>query len=270
MSNQHATTFRRLHQGTTPLLLPNAWDAASASLFEHAGAAAIATTSAGMAWALGYRDGGLVPPDAVVGAAARMARVLGVPLSIDIENGYSDDPQAVASLVRRLADIGVAGINIEDGSDDPALLVAKIGAIRDSLARSGADLFVNARCDVFLAGLAAAPQQAAETIRRGQRYADAGADGLFVPGLAEMADIAAVADGVALPLNVMAWPGLPGVAALAQAGVRRFSAGSSLPQVAWGVAEQAARAFLATGGSAPPLQVVARPFGDMQALFPAA
>src|ERR1700722_2722709 len=105
------TTFRELHKNTTPLRLPNAWDAGSARLFESQGATAIATTSAGVAWALGYQDGRLLPVDEVIGAASRMARVLKVPLSFDIENGYSDDPKIVADNVMRLVDLGVAGIN---------------------------------------------------------------------------------------------------------------------------------------------------------------
>src|SRR5581483_7894245 len=113
--SQAAATFRHLHSNTTPVRLPNAWDAGSARLFESQGATAIATTSAGVAWALGYQDSRSLPVDEVVAAASRMARVLSVPLSVDIENGYSDNPQAVAATVRRLVDLGVAGINIEDG-----------------------------------------------------------------------------------------------------------------------------------------------------------
>lgn len=119
MSNPTTAAFRRLHHNDSPLLLPNAWDAASAGLFQHAGATAIATTSAGMAWGLGYQDGRSLPVSEVVATAARIVRVLKVPLSVDIENGYSEDPHAVAQLAQRLADIGVAGINIEDGPDDP-------------------------------------------------------------------------------------------------------------------------------------------------------
>src|SRR5277367_3145964 len=112
----HSTaTFGRLHINTMPLRLPNAWDAGSARLFESLGATAIATTSAGVAWALGYKDGRLLPVDEAVAVASRMARVLTVPLSVDVENGYSDNPQKVADNVMRLVDLGVAGINIEDG-----------------------------------------------------------------------------------------------------------------------------------------------------------
>lgn len=267
MSNANSATLRQLHQTTAPLLLlPNAWDAASARLFESAGARAIATTSAGVAWALGYTDGRALPVDEVVGVASRMARVLTVPLSIDIENGYSDDAKAVAELACRLADIGIAGLNIEDGRDSPDLLAAKIEAVRGAVARTNIDLFVNARTDVFLAGLAEPARRVQETIRRATQYAQAGADGLFVPGLSEPSDIRSIAAATSLPLNVMAWGGLPGATALATLGVRRLSAGSAFPQQAWGSAERAARDFLATGDSAPLLDG-AKQFAEMQQLL---
>jgi 2-methylisocitrate lyase-like PEP mutase family enzyme len=271
-TSRHATggtvsLFRRLHDATAaPLVLPNAWDAVSARLFESAGAKAVATTSAGLAWALGYADGRALPVDEAVGAAARMARVLGVPLSVDIENGYSDDPKAVVGLVQRLVDIGVAGINIEDGHDDPEVLSRKIGAIREFLARTHADLFVNARTDVLLAGLAEPSKRVEETIRRATRYAAAGADGLFVPGLHEPTDIESVARATPLPLNVMAWGGLPAAASLATLGVRRLSAGSAIPQLAWATAGRAAKQFLDTGRS-DALLAGAKPFGEVQQLF---
>src|SRR5262249_7701547 len=178
-----AQKFRELHDNRTPLRLPNAWDAASARLFESAGATAIATTSAGMAWSLGFRDGRIVPADEVIAAAARIARVVTVPLSVDIENGYSDDPRTVAATVIRLAELGVAGINIEDGRDAPDALARKIEAIRSALSKSSADLFVNARSDVFLARLVDESRFVEESIARGTLYSRAGADGLFLPAI---------------------------------------------------------------------------------------
>lgn len=258
--------FRQLHRAATPLVLPNAWDAASARLFEHAGAAAIATTSAGLASSLGHADGRALPVDEAVGAVARIARVLTVPLSVDIENGYSDDSQAVVELVQRLLDLGVMGINIEDGRDAPAMLAAKIEAIRAFLHRTNADLFVNARTDVVLAGLAEPSERVEETIRRATLYSAAGADGLFVPGLREPTEIEDVALATRLPLNVMAWGGLPGAAALSKLGVRRLSAGSAIPQLVWGQAERAARDFLETGHS-DSLSADAKPFAEVQRLF---
>jgi 2-methylisocitrate lyase-like PEP mutase family enzyme len=260
-------TFRRLHRDTWPLRLPNAWDAASARLFESQGATAIATTSAGVAWALGYRDGRLVPIEQLLAAAARMARVLTVPLSVDIENGYSDSPQGVSEHVKRLIDLGVAGINIEDGPDDPLLLATKIESIRNVVAKSGTGLFVNARSDVFLASLVETPKLVAESIARGKRYLDAGADGLFLPGIVDATHIKTVAESVPLPLNVMAWPGLADAAALGRLGVRRLSAGSGISQAIWAKAALLAREFLKNGRS-DPLAEASMPYPELQALFP--
>jgi 2-methylisocitrate lyase-like PEP mutase family enzyme len=259
--------FRQLHRNTVPLRLPNAWDAGSARLFENLGATAVATTSAGLAWALGYRDGRHLPVREVVAAAARMARVLAVPLSIDLENGYSDEPGVVADHVMRLVDLGVAGINIEDGPDQPALLASKIEAIRDAVSKAGADLFVNARCDVFLASLVEQPRLVEESIARGRLYAGAGADGLFVPGIVQAEDIKAVVHAVALPLNALAQPGLADAAELGRLGVRRLSAGSGISLALWGKAEALARDFLQSGRSEP-LSDAALPYRQMQELFP--
>lgn len=260
-------TFRQLHSHTTPLRLPNAWDAGSARLFEKQGALAIATTSAGVAWALGFRDGRSLPVSEAVAVAARMARVLTVPLSFDVENGYSDDPQVVADNVMRLVDLGVAGINIEDGPDKARLLASKIEAIRNAVSRAGADLFVNARSDVFLAGLVEKSKQVEESIARGNVYARAGADGFFLPGIVQARDIEAVFNGVPLPLNAMAWPGLADATQLGKLGVRRLSAGSGISQVSWGKAATLARDFLESGRSEP-LSEASMPYAQLQELFP--
>jgi 2-methylisocitrate lyase-like PEP mutase family enzyme len=262
----NAAIFRQLHDGPQPLRLPNAWDAGSARLFESLGAAAIATTSAGLAWALGYADGGKLPADAAIHAAAGIARVLTVPLSVDMENGYADDAATIGETIRRLLDVGVAGINIEDGTRAPAVLAAKIEAIRNAAAKAGTDIFVNARTDVYLANLADASRRIDETLSRGAIYRAAGADGLFVPGLHEPAEIQAIVAGAGLPLNVMAWPGLIPVDELGQLGVRRFSAGSSISQMLWGQAETLARDFLDSGRSES-LAKGAMPYARIQALF---
>ncbi|BBU31287.1 hypothetical protein BTHE68_50210 [Burkholderia sp. THE68] len=247
MSN--ASTFRQLHDQSTPLLLPNAWDAGSARLIEAQGASAIATTSAGFAWALGYPDGRKLPFDEVVGSVRRIVRVLQVPLSVDVENGYSDDPETVAAHVLQLADLGIAGINIEDGPDAPSLLAAKIEAIKNAVAKAGLDLFVNARSDVFLASLVEQAKQPQEAIARGHVYASAGADGLFLPALVQPSDIEAIAGAIRLPLNVMALPGLADATILGKFGVRRLSAGSGISQVVLGRAKALAKDFLTHGRS---------------------
>lgn len=246
---ERATRFRALHQGRHPLLLANAWDLGSALLIQSLGAPAIATTSAGVAWTQGQGDGGQLSPNAQLSLTASMAARLQVPLSVDIENGYSDDPAAVASFVVELARSGAVGINIEDGTDAPDLLVAKITAIRSGLSVAGLDLFINARTDVYLRALVPAAERVAATLARAQLYAAAGADGLFVPGLSDSGDISTITEGTPLPLNLLAVPGLAAADALHALGVRRLSTGSALPQRLWRVVEELAGGFLAAGAS---------------------
>lgn len=261
-----ASELRQLHDQSMLLRLPNAWDAGSARLIEAQGARAIATTSAGFAWALGYPDGRRLPVSEVVASVTRIVRVLRVPLSVDIEHGYSDNPATVADTVMRLVDLGVAGINIEDGPDAPSLLASKIVAIRNALSKAGADLFVNARSDVFLASLVDKPKQPGESIARGDLYASAGADGLFLPALVDAAQIETIVKAVPLPLNVMALPGLPDAAALERLGVRRLSGGSAIAQVVMGLAKALAEHFLLDGKSEALLEH-ALPYAEMQSLF---
>lgn len=260
-----ANDFRKLHDNTTPLHLPNAWDAGSARLVESLGARAVATTSAGFAWALGYPDGRVLPFDEVRDEVRRMVRVLKVPLSVDVEHGYADDPETVADHVMQLVDLGIAGINIEDGRDPASLLAGKIEAIRNALAKAGADLFVNARSDVFLASLVDREQQVDESIARGTLYASAGADGLFLPALKTLPEIERVTGAIGLPLNVMALPGLADGATLGKHGVRRLSAGSGIAQVLLGKAQGLARDFLRDGRSDVLDQAL--PYSEIQNLF---
>ena len=237
--------FRNLHQGPV-LVLPNAWDAGTARLIESIGAKAIATTSAGLAWSRGYPDGNALPIDQLIAATRDIARVIRVPLTIDIEAGYSDDPRAVAELVVRVLDIGVVGINIEDGAASADLLCKKIAAVREKAARSGVDLFVNVRTDVYLGGIASGDAAIEEVIHRASRYRAAGCDGLFVPGLSDGDAMAAIAEAIKpMPLNIMALPSLPSMDALQKHGVRRLSAGSAIAQAALGCTSRLAAGFLA-------------------------
>lgn len=241
-------TFRRLHAGSRLLLLPNAWDAATAALFRSAGAPAIATTSAGLAWACGYGDGDKLPQSSLLFAVRSICRVAGgVPVTADVENGYSDDPEEVAHLAVELRDAGVSGINLEDGTASPEIHAAKIEAIKRALGVRGDDLFINARTDVYLRELAEGDEAVRETIARGKRYASAGADGFFVPELGGNEAIRAVASAVALPLNLMAVPGLPSTGELYALGVRRLSAGAAISKVAFATAERLASAFMRDG-----------------------
>jgi 2-methylisocitrate lyase-like PEP mutase family enzyme len=244
-----ADEFHRLHVPGKPLLLANAWDAGSARVIESCGAAAIATTSAGLAWAHGYPDGDILPRGLLRTAVAEIARVVSVPLSVDAEGGYSDDPKAVGEVVRAIVDAGGIGINIEDGTASPDLLVEKIAAARTAAASAGVKLFINARTDVYLRGLVHADRAIDETLERAARYREAGCDGIFVPGLADPEAIRTIAAAVELPLNVLVVPNLPPVAALADLRVARVSAGSGIAQVVAGVVQRVATDFLANGRS---------------------
>lgn len=256
--------FRDLHSASTVLLLPNAWDVGSAALIESLGASAIATTSAGVCWAHGYADGGALPPDDLVSTARAIARVVQVPLSVDMEAGYSDQPPAVAALAARLRDVGAVGINIEDGAGAPELLCRKIEAIRRL---AGGGLFINARVDVYLRSLATADDALEQVCRRAKLYQAAGCDGIFLPGLADVQAMAEIAQSIApQPLNVMLVPGLPAPEVLHRHGVRRLSAGSALAQAAMGHLSSLASQFLA-GHSEAVSGAAGVAYGPMNALF---
>jgi 2-methylisocitrate lyase-like PEP mutase family enzyme len=248
MRRDHAERFRALHAAGRLLVLPNAWDALSARVVEAAGAEAIATSSAAIAWAHGYPDGEHLPLDALVDAVRAIARVVSIPVTVDLERGYSDDPAAVVEAVARVAGAGAAGVNLEDRAAPPEVLAAKIRACKADAALAG--VFVNARTDVFLRG--ALPKEAAlaEAIARGRAFADAGADGLFVPKIAALDGITEVARATPLPLNVMIVPGLPSVSDLRAAGVRRLSAGPWLAVTAIQAARRACVDLLERGSYA--------------------
>lgn len=239
------STFRQLHHGPRPLLLPNAWDAGTARLSESLGAAAIATTSVGVAWSHGYPDGDALPLSALAATVAEIVRVVRVPVSVDIEGGYSDDPASVAQVVARVLDAGAVGINLEDGTGTPESLCAKIEAARRAAREAGIDLFVNVRTDVYLRGLAQGEAAVAEVTRRAARYRDAGGDGLFVPGLVGGDDIRAIATAIdPQPLNLMLVPGLPDPTTLHAQGVRRLSAGAAIAMAAMARTARLASEFL--------------------------
>lgn len=262
------TPFHALHAADAPgglLILPNVWDGGSAALMASLGARAVATTSAGVAWSLGWPDGDALPVERVVQAARDVVRgAQGLPVSIDMEGGYSDDSAEVAALAARLVEAGAQGINIEDGGGSPEALAAKIAAIKAAV---GGALFVNARCDVWLRGVGEAGTRVGEAARRGALYADAGADGLFAPGLVDEDGIAKLVAATALPLNLLAWPDLPDARRLAALGVRRLSAGSGLCGATWGRAATLARDFLAEGQSTP-FAEGAMSWGEINALMP--
>lgn len=246
-TKSRAQIFRELHAPGRIFVVANAWDAGSARLLESCGAPAIATTSAGLAWSRGWADGNVLPPRVLAAAIAEIARVISVPLSVDFEAGYSSDPAQVAEAIGPILDSGAVGINLEDGSDSPDLFCAKLGALKSAAQKKSVDLFVNARSDVYLRRLVPPERAEAEAIARGVRYLAAGADGFFVPGLADPASIRAIVAAVPLPVNLLIVPGLPPVAELQSLGVRRVSAGSAITQSAYGLAKRAATRLLKEG-----------------------
>jgi 2-methylisocitrate lyase-like PEP mutase family enzyme len=246
MSERLDLRFHELHARGL-LRLPNVWDAGTARLAAHAGAQAIATSSAAVAWAHAHPDGDRLPVDLLLTTTAAVARAVALPVTVDIEAGYSDDPAAVAELVRRVIDAGAVGVNIEDGRGAPELLCRKIEAARAAAEGRGVRLYINARTDVYLKRLVAPEQAVEETLRRAERYQSAGASGLFPAGVAAAQEIAAIVRGTPLPVNVLAREGLPSAAELEALGVRRFSAGSSIAEAAMGAVRAMAQGFLRTG-----------------------
>ena len=243
----NAAAFHALHQDL--LILPNAWDAASARVVQDAGAKAIATSSAAVAWVQGYADGHHFPVENLVAVVEATARAVTIPISCDAEGGYSDDPKQAAENVARLIGAGVAGINLEDSKQPHALHVKKIEAIRNAAERAGVNLYINARTDVFLKQLVPGEQLIEETLRRAAALEQAGASGLFVPRIHKETDIAAIVSGASLPLNVMALPGVPPAARLRELGVRRLSAATGVFNAAMAGAREAAEDFLRDGDS---------------------
>ncbi|GIM93343.1 isocitrate lyase/PEP mutase family protein [Paractinoplanes toevensis] len=255
------TDFRALHRPGTPLLLPNAWDVASALALAEAGFAAIGTTSLGLAAAAGLPDGEGYGRAETLALVRALRGRLGVPLTVDIEAGFGGGPAEVAELAAALADAGAAGINIEDGRPGGTLAPIQaqaelIAAIRGRVPT----LFINARTDTHwlpapssAAPASAAPASAAadlgETLARAEAYLEAGADGIFVPAVADDEEIRVLVGELAVPLNVLLLPGMS-MARLAGLGVARVSTGSLLFRAALAAAVDTAGA-VAAGGPAP-------------------
>jgi 2-methylisocitrate lyase-like PEP mutase family enzyme len=241
-----AEAFHALHDDF--LILPNAWDAASARVIQEAGATAIATSSAAVAWAHGYADGHHLPPAKLVAAVEEIARAVSVPITADAEGGYSDDPAVVRENITALINAGAIGINLEDGKGAHDLHLRKVEAAREAGERAGVRLFINARTDVYLKKLVAPEAALQETLRRAEGLRNAGASGLFVP-TAAAGDIAAMVEGAKLPLNLMAVPGLPDAAGLRALGVKRLSAATAMFNAAYAGLREAADDFLAGGNA---------------------
>lgn len=245
-----------MHQrgSDAPLVLPNAWDAMSARIVEAAGARAIATTSAGISWALGYADGQGAPRDEMLAMVATIVRAVRVPVTADVESGYGDgDPSDIAETVRGVIAAGAVGINLEDapGRNGALLLDAdfqaeRIRAARDTARSAGVPLFINARVDPYVRKAGEENARFDETVRRGRMYLDAGADGVFVP-LAPTDVIPALVAAFDAPLNVIAGPGSPTIHELRTMGVQRVSLGPHLARGVMAYVRRAAKEVLEGG-----------------------
>lgn len=257
--------FHSLHrQGL--LMLANVADAGGARQVERLGSKAVATSSAAVAWAHGYQDGDKLPIGLLSSTVGSMTRVLSVPLTVDIEGGYSNDLGHVAKVVATVIDAGAVGINIEDGVAPPELLIQKIDTARKVASERGVNLFINARCDVYLKNLFTAEQRLEELLRRATLYANAGADGLFAAGVVEPREIATVCQESILPVNLLWRRGLASPEALAQMGVRRLSAGSAIAEFLHGAMEGLARGFLESG-QLNTHDLKAKTYGEVNALM---
>ncbi|WP_222832649.1 isocitrate lyase/phosphoenolpyruvate mutase family protein [Pseudomonas sp. SC3(2021)] len=244
--NALATPFHQLHQQGL-LILTNVADATGARLVEHLGGKAIATSSAAVAWAHGYPDGNTLPLDRLVSTVESIVRVISVPLTVDVEAGYSHDLGRVAEVLDAVIAAGAVGINIEDGSAAPELLARKIERARQVADTRNVQLFINARTDVYLKNLVPAEDRVAETLRRAAMYQAAGADGLFAAGVTAAYEIEAICKGTPLPVNVLGFAGLPSPSELQALGVRRLSAGSGIAEFLYGAMGGLVKSFLATG-----------------------
>jgi 2-methylisocitrate lyase-like PEP mutase family enzyme len=247
-----AVSFRGLHQGPQLLVLPNAWDVLSARLFEEAGFPAVATTSGGLASVLGFADGEKIPLEDLFFMVRHIAASIRVPLSVDFERGFSNDPKGVETNCRALIEAGGVGINLEDGTGDrthPILDVAahceKIRAARAAGNASGVPLVINARTDLYLRQVGDAAGRADAVLARGAKYFEAGADSLFVPGVTDPETIGRLVRGLGGPMNVLALEGLPPLSVLQSLGVRRVTVGSGVLRAVGGFTRRVAEGLRA-------------------------
>ena len=267
-----ARSFHSLHEEDAPLLLANVWDAASARAAVEAGARALGTTSFGIALEHGFSDGELLPLEVSIGVVREIVQAVPVPVTFDLEAGHGETARAVGDSVSAAIDAGVAGINLEDSRpDQPGALFSatqqaeRIAGAQAASDREGVPIFVNARCDVYFGAQIDDARRQSEAVERAAAYASAGADGLFLPGLVDLETIKVIAAAVPLPLNVMVMPGLPDLAQLSTAGVKRISQGGALFLAMIGTVVTTTQRFL-TGELVPSVEEFTAGFSTVPAL----
>jgi 2-methylisocitrate lyase-like PEP mutase family enzyme len=251
---ERATQFRQWHHEPPMLLLPNAWDAASARIYAELGFRAVATTSSGIAVSYGYTDGERMSRDDMVAAIRRIAAAVDCPVTADIEMGYGDTVAAKLDTIQQVIAAGAIGINIEDSIKRETPVLADVTAqvelireIRAAATTSGIPLVINARTDVYLYGTGDAEQRFAEAVRRANAYSAAGADCLFPIGVTDATTIGNLVREVGGPINILAGPQTPTIPELASLGVARVSVGGGLARVALGAVHRAAQELLQRG-----------------------
>lgn len=253
-AKQKAEDFRRMHQAPPILVLVNAWDVASARIFASVGARAIATSSAGVAFALGYPDGQKIPRRLMIESIARIAASVDLPVTADVESGYGPGIADATDTAQAVIDSGAIGLNFEDATNDPASPLfpvdaqrRRLEAIRNAAERAGIPLVINARTDVFLGEVGEPSTRFAEAVRRVNAYRQSGADCLFIPGVTDAGTIQRLAREVAGPLNILVGPEAPPISELESLGVRRVSVGSQIMRATLATARDAARELLEKG-----------------------
>jgi 2-methylisocitrate lyase-like PEP mutase family enzyme len=251
---QQAQLFRNKHGGPRLLLLPNAWDAMSARVFVAAGFDAIATTSGGVAWSLGYADGEQAPWNEVVAATARIVRVARVPVTADIEAGYGETPDAVMRSVTEIIEAGAVGVNLEDGTPhgpipirSPEDAAERIRAAREAAKAAAVPIVINGRTDLYLRNIGDEASRFDETVERGRAYLGAGADCVYPIGLCDPATIGRLVKALGAPININVRAGSPSVAELEALGVARASTASQVALMAMSMTRQVADDLRATG-----------------------
>jgi 2-methylisocitrate lyase-like PEP mutase family enzyme len=248
-----AEAFRALHRGPRLLLMANAWDAITARLFEAEGFGAVATTSGGVAWALGYADGEAAPWDEVVGQTARIARAVAVPVTADIEAGFGATPDAVARSIGDIIRAGAVGVNLEDGMPGPTPIrvlddaVARIRAAREAARSAGVPIVINARNDLYLKQIGDEASRFDEAVARGRAYLAAGADCFYPITLRDTGTIGRLVQALKAPININVRAGFPSVAELEALGVARVTTATQLTLMALAATRQVAREIKATG-----------------------
>ena len=270
---EKAEQFRKLHRGPRILALPNAWDVASARILEELGYPAIATTSAGVAFSLGYPDGQRVSREEMLEVVARIARAVRVPVTADMEAGYGTTVKDMSETAKALIAAGAIGMNLEDvtGEDESsqvnvALQVQKIQAIRETASSLGVPLVLNARTDIYLMPIGPAETRFERTVERLRAYRQAGADCLFAPGVQDRETIAKLVRAVDAPLNILVTPGCPPLRELEKLGVARASTGSSAMRATLGLLRRIGKELM-EAGTYSCLQDGAVPFAEVNQLL---